>query len=95
MLNARSHVQKKIRASDLAVRIERATSLEELRSILGEAAEELGLLEVTFETHHAHFAGPAHRRIGPRNERPLRVDCPIAWENTDSHGQMGEATLRF
>jgi UDP-GlcNAc:undecaprenyl-phosphate/decaprenyl-phosphate GlcNAc-1-phosphate transferase len=94
-LNARSHVRKKIRASDLAARLKSAESLDDLREILGEGAEELGLLEVTLDTNSGHFAGPSHRRIGPKQERPLRVDCPIAWEIPGGQGQVGEATLRF
>lgn len=91
--NARRHVQHKIRASDLAGQLSKAKSLEELRLLLGGAAEELGLLEVTLETESPHFVGPAHRRLAPISQRPFRIDIPIAWEYADGH--IGEATLRF
>jgi UDP-GlcNAc:undecaprenyl-phosphate/decaprenyl-phosphate GlcNAc-1-phosphate transferase len=94
-VNARSHVRKKIRASDLAAKLKTAESLEDLKQILGEGAEELGLLEVTLDTNSAHFPGPTHRRLGPKNVRPLRIDCPIVWEVPGTPGQVREATLRF
>ena len=42
---------------------------------------------------HGHFVGPSHMQISPLHHRPLKIDCPIAWESPD--GQVGEATLRF
>jgi UDP-GlcNAc:undecaprenyl-phosphate/decaprenyl-phosphate GlcNAc-1-phosphate transferase len=94
-LNARSHVRKKIRASDLAVKLKGAESLDDLKQILGDGAEELGLLELTLDTHAGHLQGPSHRRLGPKNVRPLRVECPIVWEVPGAQGQVREATLRF
>jgi UDP-GlcNAc:undecaprenyl-phosphate/decaprenyl-phosphate GlcNAc-1-phosphate transferase len=95
LLNARSHVRHKIHASDLAARLQGAKSLDELKALLGEGAEELGFLEVSLETYPPQYVGPSHRRIGPRTERPLRVDCPITWDVPGGQGQPGEATLRF
>ena len=94
-VNARSHVRNKIRASDLAMKLKNADTLDDVRQILGEGAEELGLLELTLDTHSVHVVGPSHRRLGPKNVRPLRVDCPIVWEVPGTQGQIREATLRF
>jgi UDP-GlcNAc:undecaprenyl-phosphate GlcNAc-1-phosphate transferase len=91
--NARSHVRNKIRAFDLASELSAAKSLEEVKLLLAGAAQELGFLEVTLETQAQHYVGPSYRRIAPRSLRPLRIDCPIAFELPD--GSMREATLRF
>jgi UDP-GlcNAc:undecaprenyl-phosphate GlcNAc-1-phosphate transferase len=88
VLNARSHVRRKIQASDIAARVDRADNIDQLRTILDDGAAELGFLEVTLDTHSVPFIGPSHRRLAPRSERPIRVECSIIWDG-------GEAVLRF
>jgi UDP-GlcNAc:undecaprenyl-phosphate/decaprenyl-phosphate GlcNAc-1-phosphate transferase len=94
LVNARRRVRNKIIASDVAERVETARSVEELRVILKEAAEELGLLEVAIDTT-PHFIGPSDRHISPVEERPLRVDCPVVWRHTDGSTQDGVVRFWF
>jgi len=91
--NARCHVRNKIRASDLAAQLARAQSLDELKLMLGAGAEDLGFHEIALETNPGPYIGPSSRHISPKQNRPLHISCPIAWEAPD--GTVGEATIRF
>ena len=93
VVNARRRVRTKIVAAEIAERVEAARSVDELRIILKDGAEELGLLEVAIDTTSSHFIGPRDRHISPVEERPLRVDCPVVWRHTDGTTQDG--VVRF
>jgi hypothetical protein len=91
-LNARSHVRNKVVAGEVADRLLRADSIDEIGVMLAESAAEFRLLEVTIVPGMPHFHGPASRQISPVGERPFRVDYPIAWEH---EGQVREVVLRL
>jgi UDP-GlcNAc:undecaprenyl-phosphate GlcNAc-1-phosphate transferase len=91
--NARGHVRNKIVATDIAMKLNKANTLEEFSAILNESAEELGLLEVNLVLGSGNqFIGPSSRQIWPAGNRPYRVDYPITWER-DGHRQ--DAVLRI
>jgi len=91
LVNARSHVRNKVLAGDIAGRILKAKSAEEVRTLLADSAEELKLLEISVIPAAPHFHQPDKRQISPPSERPFRVDYPIAW---DSDGHINEVVLR-
>jgi hypothetical protein len=91
-LNARSHVKNKILTGDIATALQRAGSLEDLANILNESAADLGLLDVSLVVGNSHYTAPSTRQISPLDNRPFRVDYPIAWEQD---GQTFEAVLRL
>jgi UDP-GlcNAc:undecaprenyl-phosphate GlcNAc-1-phosphate transferase len=93
MLNARGTLQKKIVAGDVVTRLESVRSIDELRKVLADAAEEMGFLEVAVETHAVHYVGPKFQQISPAEDRPLRVDVPIVLKHTD--GSTHDAVVRF
>ncbi len=92
VLNARSHVRNKVVAGEVADRLLRADTIDEIGVMLAECAAEFRLLEVTIVPGVSHFHGPASRQISPVGERPFRVDYPIAWEHD---GQVREVVLRL
>jgi hypothetical protein len=92
LLNARSHVRKRVVATEVADRLLRADSLKQVSAMLAECAAEFGLLEVSVVPGVPHFHGPAARQISPVSDRPFRVDYPIAWEYG---GQVREVVLRL
>ena len=89
LLNARSHVQNRIRATDLARRIEQADSLDQLSLMLGSAAGDLGLVALTLHT----TSNAARPTEPPPSATFLRVDCLIRWFSRT--GQQEEAVLRL
>jgi UDP-GlcNAc:undecaprenyl-phosphate/decaprenyl-phosphate GlcNAc-1-phosphate transferase len=92
--NARRHVRNKIVANDLAAALSRVQSVEEVKHILETCAEELGFVDVSLETNLSAYGPlPSHRQLAPLDERPFRVDCPIAWQLPG--GEIQEAVLRF
>jgi len=91
--NARRHVQNKIVANDVAQSLGGAHSLQDLNQILEQAALELGFVQVSIETDGGQVSMPRQRQIAPLDQRPFRVDCPIAWEMPDGH--VREIILRF
>jgi UDP-GlcNAc:undecaprenyl-phosphate GlcNAc-1-phosphate transferase len=92
LLNARRHVRTKIFAADVAERVARADSLDEVTRLLADSAADFNLLEIALIPGVAHFPAPAARQISPLNERPFRIDYPIALEH---EGQIREVVLRF
>jgi len=92
LLNARNHVKNKILTGDIVSALGRAKSLEDLANILNESAADLGLLDVSLVVGNSHYTAPAARQISPLDNRPFRVDYPIAWEQD---GQVFEAVLRL
>ena len=93
VVNARGHIRRKIIAGDVAAELGRARSVEELRRILNDCAEELGFLEVSMESASMPYVGPSFQQISPIDKRPFRIDCPVAWTQPD--GEVQEAILRF
>lgn len=93
MMNARATLQKKIVAGDVVTRLEEVASIDELRRVLNDSAEDLGFLEVSVETQSVHYVGPKFQQISPAAERPLRVDVPIVLTHTD--GSTHDAVVRF
>jgi UDP-GlcNAc:undecaprenyl-phosphate GlcNAc-1-phosphate transferase len=93
LLNARRHVARNVVANDLAKRIDGATSLEELATLLNDTAAELQLVEVNIIPGSHHFRGPAAQLISPPSQIPLRVDYPISALGAD--GQRHEVILRL
>jgi UDP-GlcNAc:undecaprenyl-phosphate GlcNAc-1-phosphate transferase len=92
LLNARSHVRNKVMAGEIADRLLRAESIDQVSAMLGECAAEFKLLEVSIVPGARHFPGPESRRISPVHDRPFRVDYPIAWEHG---GSVHEVVLRL
>lgn len=93
MKNARNNIQKKIVAGDVVTRLETVRTVDELRRVLTESAEDLGFIEVSVETTAVHYVGPSFQQISPANERPLRVDVPVVLKHTD--GSTHDAVVRF
>jgi UDP-GlcNAc:undecaprenyl-phosphate GlcNAc-1-phosphate transferase len=91
LLNARSHVRHKVLAGELAQRLIKADSIEQLSALLDEAATELDLLEVSIITGAASSLRPKLQQISPLSARPFRIDYPIAWEEA---GHTHELLLR-
>ena len=91
--NARASLQKKIVAGDVVTRLDGVRTVDELRKVLNDSAEDLGFLEVTVETSSVPFIGPKFRQISPAAARPLRVDVPVVQKHTD--GSVHDATVRF
>jgi UDP-GlcNAc:undecaprenyl-phosphate GlcNAc-1-phosphate transferase len=93
MMNARGALQKKIVAGDVVTKLDGVRSIDELRRVLNDSAEDLGFLEVTVETQSVHYVGPKFQQISPAADRPLRVDVPIMLKHTD--GSTRDAVVRF
>jgi UDP-GlcNAc:undecaprenyl-phosphate GlcNAc-1-phosphate transferase len=93
MKNARGSIQKKIVAGDVVTRLADVRTIEQLRQVLNDSAEDLGFLEVSVETQSVHYVGPKFQQISPAATRPLRVDVPIVLNHTD--GSKHDAVVRF
>ena len=91
LLNARSHVRNKVVAGEVADKLLRAESIDQVRAMLAECATEFSLLEISIIPGAHHFPGPEGRQISPVTDRPFRVDYPVAWEHA---GQTHEVVLR-
>jgi len=90
--NARMVVQEKIRANDIAERIRRAKTLEEVRAALDDLVDEVRVLDVELVAGDVHLHGPERQQISPRDQLPVRLDYPFAWE---TEGGMREVVLRL
>jgi UDP-GlcNAc:undecaprenyl-phosphate GlcNAc-1-phosphate transferase len=92
LINARSHVRNKIMAGEMAEKLLRADTIDQVRTMLSECAAEFRLIEVSIIPGAHHFPGPEGRQISPVTDRPFRVDYPVAWEHG---GQTHEVVLRL
>lgn len=90
--NARVVVQEKIRANDIAERIRRAKNLEEVRAALDDLVDEVRVLDVELVAGDVHLHGPERQQISPRDQLPVRLDYPFAWE---TEGGIREVILRL
>ena len=86
--HARGVVQQKIRAGEVAERIRRARSWEEVEEILGELTEVLPLIDAELVTVALPPVGPARQQISPRNRLPVRFDFPLAWRGSRGEREM-------
>ncbi|MBX9928448.1 MAG: undecaprenyl/decaprenyl-phosphate alpha-N-acetylglucosaminyl 1-phosphate transferase [Gemmatimonadaceae bacterium] len=91
--NARTVVQEKVRAQEIAAKIRAASSLDELRLLLAELVSDTRLLDIELvelsEGLHSH--GPPSQQLSRYDALPLRLDYPFAWQTTSG---MRELVLR-
>lgn len=90
--NARTVVQEKIRANEIAERIRRAKTLDEVRQALDDLVDEVRVLDVELVAGDVHVHGPERQQISPMDKLPVRLDYPFAWQ-TD--GGVREVILRL
>lgn len=92
LMNARSHVRNKVIAGEVASKLLRAGTLQEVITLLTDSAQELSLLDITVVPGTPRFHGTDALHIAPMSQRPFRVDYPIAWEE---YGVVREVVLRI
>lgn len=90
--NARVVVQEKIRANEIADRIRNAKTLEEVRVALDDLVDEVRVLDVELVAGDVHVHGPERQQISPKDQLPVRLDYPFAW---DTEGGVREVILRL
>ncbi len=90
--NARIVVQEKIRANEIAERIRKAENLEEVRQALDDLVDEVRVLDVELVAGDVHLHGPERQQISPKDQLPVRLDYPFAWE---TQGGVREVILRL
>jgi UDP-GlcNAc:undecaprenyl-phosphate GlcNAc-1-phosphate transferase len=90
--NARVVVQEKIRANEIAERIRKAESLEQVRQALDDLVDEVRVLDVELVAGDVHLHGPERQQISPKDQLPVRLDYPFAWE---TQGGVREVILRL
>ncbi len=90
--NARVVVQEKIRANEIAERIRNANTLEEVKQALDDLVDEVRVLDIELVAGDVHLHGPERQQISPRDQLPVRLDFPFAWE---TEGGVREVILRL
>lgn len=90
--NARTVVQEKIRANEIAERIRAAETLEEVKRALEDLVDEVRVLDIELVAGDVHLHGPERQQISPRDQLPVRLDFPFAWE---TEGGVREVILRL
>jgi UDP-GlcNAc:undecaprenyl-phosphate GlcNAc-1-phosphate transferase len=90
--NARVVVQEKIRANEIAERIRKAENLEQVRQALDDLVDEVRVLDVELVAGDVHLHGPERQQISPKDQLPVRLDYPFAWE---TQGGVREVILRL
>lgn len=88
----RRYVRNKVLAGELAAKLVKAKSIEELSTLLDESAADLRLLEISILPGTPFYPGPKLQQISPLSARPFRIDYPIAWEQG---GHTHEMVLRL
>lgn len=79
-------VQIKIDANEAAKRIERASSLNEIKEILGALASQVGLVDIELiGPGQREKSTPPSQQIAPLNALPLRLDYTFAVHHSPTH----------
>jgi UDP-GlcNAc:undecaprenyl-phosphate GlcNAc-1-phosphate transferase len=83
--NARTVVNEKLRAAEIAERIGEAGSLEEVRALLDQLAQETRLLDVELlvQDGRERRVGPPSQQLSPPDALPVRLEYPILWQDGD------------
>jgi UDP-GlcNAc:undecaprenyl-phosphate/decaprenyl-phosphate GlcNAc-1-phosphate transferase len=80
--SARQIVQIKIHANEAVSRVQKATSIEEVREILNWLAEQTGLLDIELiEPGQKESLTPPSQQIARANALPMRLDYSFAWSD--------------
>jgi hypothetical protein len=83
--NARTVVNEKLRAAEIAERIGEAGTLEEVRALLDQLAQETRLLDVELlvQDGRERRVGPPSQQLSPPDALPVRLEYPILWQDGD------------
>ncbi|MEO5869832.1 MAG: MraY family glycosyltransferase [Gemmatimonadaceae bacterium] len=91
--NARFAVREKIRADEVADRLQSARDLDEVRELVGSlVGSRLLDIELLESTHDVHSHGPSRQRISSYDALPIRFDYPFALTGS---GETREMVLRI
>jgi UDP-GlcNAc:undecaprenyl-phosphate GlcNAc-1-phosphate transferase len=88
--NARTVVQEKVRAQEIAQMIQRAQSLDQIRTLLAKLVDDTRVIDMELaelaEGLHSH--GPPSQQLSRYDALPIRLDYPFAWQSTSGMKEM-------
>jgi UDP-GlcNAc:undecaprenyl-phosphate GlcNAc-1-phosphate transferase len=92
--NARLTIKEKIRTDEVAQRLAKAQTIEEVNDLVAQLVGETRLLDIeVFESPvDVHGHGPSRQRISAYDALPVRLDYPF---NPNQGGGRGEMVLRI